>query len=226
MLGKSILGLAVEMAIFGGCLLLPAPTWQWRRAWVFLGVILVASVATLLTVFRGQPGLLDERFKPPLQKGQPLADKVVLLLFLAAFHGLLVFIPLDVFRLHLLGGPGPLGASLGLALVLAGWLVVALAFRENAFAAPVVRHQAERRHAVVDTGVYGVVRHPLYAGAMLLLAGIPLWLTSWAACLLASVPAGLLLARIAVEERFLRRELPGYEAYMARVRYRLVPYLW
>lgn len=220
---KVIIGIILNTAIFGGLLLLPAGTVAWWRAWVFLGVVFVATVATVGSLPKD---LLDERFKPPIQKGQPLADKIVLVLLIATFCGLVVFIPLDVFRLHLLGKPGTLVSSLGLVLFVTGWWIIALALRENAFAAPVVKHQKERHQRVVDTGVYGIVRHPMYAGAVLLLVGLPLWLESCAAALLASVPIGTLAVRILVEEQFLKRELKGYAAYTERVRYRLIPFLW
>jgi protein-S-isoprenylcysteine O-methyltransferase Ste14 len=126
----------------------------------------------------------------------------------------------------LLGKPGILVSSVGLVLFVAGWWMIYLALRENTFAAPVVKHQAERHQTVIDTGVYSIVRHPMYTGAVLLLVGLPLWLESYAAALLANVPIGLLAVRILVEEQFLRRELKGYDAYTERVRYRLIPLLW
>jgi protein-S-isoprenylcysteine O-methyltransferase Ste14 len=223
---KLIIGLVLNMAIFGGLLFMPAGTWEWQRAWVFLGVLFVAYVATMAIVFPGREDLLDERFKPLIQKGQPPADKIVVLLLVAMFCGLTAFIPLDVFRFHLMARPGTLISSLGLILFVAGWWIISLAFRDNAFAAPVVKHQAERHHTVIDTGVYGLVRHPMYAGSILLMIGMALWLESYAAGLLASVPIGLLILRILIEEAFLRRELKGYDAYMKKVRYRLVPFLW
>jgi protein-S-isoprenylcysteine O-methyltransferase Ste14 len=115
---------------------------------------------------------------------------------------------------------------LGLALLIVGWWVVYLTLRENAFAALVVKHQEERKQTVIDTGVYSVVRHPMYAGSALLWAGIPLWLESYPATLLTSVPIATVALRILFEERFLQRELKGYDAYMERVRYRLIPFLW
>jgi len=90
----------------------------------------------------------------------------------------------------------------------------------------VVRHQEERNQTVVDRGVYSVVRHPMYAGAVPLLIGMPLWLESYAAALLAIVPSLLLALRILIEERFLKRNLQGYVEYADRVRYRLVPFFW
>jgi protein-S-isoprenylcysteine O-methyltransferase Ste14 len=223
---KLIAGVLFNVAIFGGLLFLPASTLDWWRAWVFLGVVFVGTVASTVSLFRVNKDLLAERFKPPVQKGQPLADKIVVILLIAAFVGLIVFISLDVFRFHLLAKPGTLVSSSGLVLFVAGWWIMTLALRENAFAAPVVKHQQERQQIVIDSGVYGVVRHPMYAGGIPLLVGMPLWLESYAAAMLASVPIGTLVLRLLVEEQFLRRELAGYDAYTQRVQYRLIPFLW
>ena len=223
---KSIASIIFNVAIFAVLLFLPAATLDWWRAWLFLGVVFIGTVGALGSLSRGHEGLLKERLKPPLQKGQPLADKILVVLYLTAFSGLVIFIPLDVFRFHLMGKPGTLASSLGLALLTAGWWLAYLALRENAFATPVVKHQEERQQTVIDTGVYSIVRHPLYAGGTLLMVGAPLWLESYPAALLASVPIATVALRILFEERFLRRELKGYEAYTKKVRYRLIPFLW
>jgi protein-S-isoprenylcysteine O-methyltransferase Ste14 len=223
---RLIVAVITNLAIFGGLLFLPAGTLHWWRAWVFLGVVLVGTVSTMVLVFASSPELLDERTKPPIQKGQPLADKIVLIAFLASFFGLIVFIPLDVFRLHLMSKPPMMVSSIGLLLFVAGWWIISLSFRENAFAAPVIKHQEERGHRVIDTGIYSLVRHPIYLGAVLVLIGMPLWLESYAAALLASLPIALLAVRILIEERFLSQELKGYEAYRDRVRWRLIPLVW
>jgi len=222
---KLIFGVIYQTAIFGG-LLFWTGHWRWPRAWWFLALNLVATLVLMVTIFPSREELLNERLKPPIQKGQPLADKVVLVLIIAAFCGLVGFIPVDVFRLHLFHKPGTLVSSLGLVLFLGGWWIMSLALKENAFAAPVVRHQEERNQTVVDRGVYSVVRHPMYAGAVPLLIGMPLWLESYAAALLAIVPSLLLALRILIEERFLKRNLQGYVEYADRVRYRLVPFFW
>ena len=223
---KLIAGVFFNVAIFGILLFVPAGTLDWWRAWVFLGVVLVGAVASTVSLFRTSKELLAERFKPPMQKGQPLADKIVVLLVIAGFVGEIAFIPLDVFRFQLMPKPGIVVSSLGLALFVAGWWIMTLALPENAFASLVVKHQEERGQKVIDSGVYRVVRHPMYAGAVPLLVGLPLWLESCAAALLASVPIARLVLRIIIEERFLKRELTGYNAYTERVRYRLVPFLW
>ena len=219
-------GVLLNVAIFGGLLFVPAGTLDWWRAWVFLGVVFVGAVASTVSVFRVNKDVLAERFKPPIQKGQPLADQIVVVLLIAGFVSVLVGMPLDVFRWHLMATPGTLVSSLGLVLFVVGWWIMTLALRENAFAAPVVKYQEDRQHTVIESGVYGVVRHPMYAGAVPLLVGMPLWLESYAAALLASVPIGILVVRIVVEEQFLRRALAGYNAYTERVRYRLIPFVW
>jgi protein-S-isoprenylcysteine O-methyltransferase Ste14 len=204
-----------------------AGTWHWWRAWVLLGVVAITTVSTMFLVFLNQPGLLEERTKPIFQKGQPLSDKVIIVLLLLTFFGQIIFIPLDVFRFRLLlGKPGVVISSLGLALFILGWLMIALTFRANAFAAPVVRHQSERHHKVADTGVYAIVRHPMYSSTVVLMVGLALWLESYAGAVAALAPALVLGVRILIEESFLKRELPGYLDYTKRVRWRLVPGIW
>ena len=223
---KSIANIIFNVAIFALLLFLPAATLHWWRAWLLIGVAFMGMVGGVVSLSRDHEGALKERLKPPIQKGQPLADKIIVVLFLAAFYGLVIFIPLDVFRFHLMGKPGTLVSSLGLALAIAGGWTAYLALRENAFAALAVKHQKERQHTVIDTGVYSIVRHPFYAGDALMMVAISLWLESYPAALLASVPIATVALRILFEERFLRRELKGYDDYTQRVRYRLIPFLW
>ena len=216
----------LALIVLAGFFFLPAWTLHWWRAWVFIGVFALASIVTMGPLLAGNEELIKERLKLPIQKGQPLADKIALLLYLAAFYAQLIFIPVDVFYLHLLRKPGVAISSLGMLLFLAGWTVLTLAIRENRFAALVVRHQAERQQVVVDTGIYSVVRHPMYSAFIAVASGIALWLESYAATLFTIVPMGLLVLRAFFEEDFLKRELPGYAAYTERVRCRFIPFLW
>jgi protein-S-isoprenylcysteine O-methyltransferase Ste14 len=223
---RLVIGIAWNLLTYGALLFATAGTFDWWRAWVLLGVIVVMTVMTMMLVFRTRPDLLRERMRGMVQKGQPMVDRVIVLTFLVTYVGSIAFIAVDVFELHLLPKPGVWVSSLGMVLVLAGWLVISLVFRENAFAAPVVKHQAEREHHVVDTGVYAVVRHPMYAGIFIYNVGMALWLESYAGAIAALVPMSLLAVRIVFEERFLRERLDGYRAYTGRVRYRLVPFVW
>jgi protein-S-isoprenylcysteine O-methyltransferase Ste14 len=129
-------------------------------------------------------------------------------------------------QIRLLGETGLGIATLGLILFSGGWALIALAMRENAFAAPIVKLQGERGQVVVETGPYRIVRHPMYAGAIPLMVGMALWLGSCAGALLAAVPISIIMLRVLTEERLLRRELPGYRDYARKVRWRMVPLVW
>ena len=225
-LRKLIVGVVWNMASLAVMLFLPASTLDWWRAWVLVGVVGVCFVAMMVGVLRTRPELMKERFRSIVQKGQPFVDRVLLLAFVVSYTAILIFIPLDVFHFHLLPTPSVWVSSIGLGLYVVGWLMTVLVFKENAFAAPVVRHQDEREHKVVDTGVYRLVRHPMYMGMSLCKVGMALWLESYAAAILSLIPIVLLAARIVYEERFLRRELMGYNAYAEKVRFRLVPFVW
>jgi protein-S-isoprenylcysteine O-methyltransferase Ste14 len=222
---KMIYAVTIQAAFFGLLLFVPARTLAWPRAWMFIIGVAAATAATMLYL-RNDDDLINERLKGPLQKGQPLVDKMVLNLFLVTFCGLIVFISLDVFHLHLIGSPGTLMSLLGLALIAGGWWLIAVALHENTFATGVVKHQAERHQRVIDSGVYSKLRHPMYAGAVPFIVGTCLWLGSYAATLLAILPIAVVAVRIVIEERFLRQELDGYASYTQRTRYRLIPFLW
>jgi protein-S-isoprenylcysteine O-methyltransferase Ste14 len=225
-LARGIVSVVFNVVFYGALLFGPAGTFDWPRAWILVGVLFVATIVTVVALFPGRRALIDERFKPPIQKGQPFEDKILTVVLLASYVGDVLLVGLDRFRLHLLPPPGILVSSFGLVLFVAGWTLLVLAMRENTFAAPVVKHQKEREQRVIDTGVYAIVRHPMYAGGALFMLGLPLFLESYAATAAAAVPIGAMIARIFVEERFLARELDGYSDYTARVRSRLIPGVW
>ncbi len=208
-------------------LFVAAGTVAWQRAWVLVAVLLVVRTLSAIAVFRVNAALLSERATVLIHPHQPWIDRLILLAFMAtAFVGVPAVAALDVFHWHVLPSPPLVLASGGLVLFVLGWTIIAVALWENPFAVTVVRLQNERQHTVVATGIYSVVRHPMYAGNPLVNVGLSFWLGSYTAALFAAIPLGLLLARIGLEEGFLRRELPGYREYAARVPYRLLPGLW
>lgn len=223
---RLVVEILLRVAVYGLLLFIPAWTLHWWRAWVLLGLIFLGMIITRLWAFGEDDALLEERRKSPIQEGQPQADKVLVIAFVTVFPAYIAFIPLDVFRFHLLAKPTDVVSSLGLILFVAGCWIIALAFRENDFAAAIVKHQEERGQVVVDTGVYSVVRHPLYSGVVLLVVGFALWLQSYAAVIVSAVPIVIVILRILVEEHFLMDRLAGYDNYAKRVGYRLIPLIW
>jgi protein-S-isoprenylcysteine O-methyltransferase Ste14 len=174
---------------------------------------------------RHDPALLASRLSAPVRRDQMPWDRVFMLAAFIVFIGWMVLIALDASRFgwsHM-----PLWVqALGAVLIALGMLVVWVTFCFNTFAAPQVRVQAARAHRVVTDGPYRIVRHPMYAGSILWLLGVPLLLGSWWG--VAAVPllvAGL-APRAVGEERMLRRELAGYDEYAKRVTFRLIPGIW
>jgi len=223
---KVITGVAFNVVLYALLLFVPAGTLHWWRAWVFLAVTVAVMAAASFSILPDNSDLFSQRAKGVIQKGQPLWDRVLAILLVVSYAGQIVFISLDVFRFHLVPKPGGLVSFLGLALYVAGWWIMTLAMKVNPFAVPVVRLQEERHQRVIDTGVYAVVRHPMYTGFVPMVVGPALWLQSYVAALLAIVPITVLATRSVFEERFLKRELKGYEAYTKKVRYRLIPFVW
>ncbi len=159
----------------------------------------------------------------PVQRDQKPWDRIWLSLFVLAFCAWMAFMGWDAARTGFAAVPAWLQALGGLAIVLymlgAWWT-----FRENAFAAPVVKIQEGQQ--VIDTGPYAIVRHPMYASALLLLIGIPLLLGSWLGLAFSALFILGVGWRAVHEEDALRAELSGYEEYTTRVRYRFVPFVW
>src|SRR5579871_5087857 len=205
-------------SFLGGILLCAVPlfgaagTLLWPAGWVFLALVFGVGLAITLMLAKHDPALLEERMKPLVQKDQPLWDRVLLPAFIVLWLGWLAM-PVSLQWI---------GAA-GIALSMWIWFRV---FRENTFLAPVVKIQKEREHKVITTGPYAVVRHPMYAGAVILFLGGALLLGAWYGVLGALVLSAVLVLRTALEDRELQHGLAGYTDYAARVRYKLVPHVW
>jgi protein-S-isoprenylcysteine O-methyltransferase Ste14 len=199
---------------------------HWTESWIFGGWFLSVCATTIVWLYRKDPALLAERYRKPGSGGQSGRDKMTVYLLVLGFIGWIVLMPLDA-RRFCWTPRVPLAVELvgGICLI-ASWLFLFRSFTDNTFLSPLVRIQTEREHRVVSTGVYGVVRHPMYLGAILMFVGAPL-LVGAATALGLGVGIGLLVAlRIVDEEKLLMVDLPGYSEYRERVRYRLVPLLW
>ncbi len=159
-----------------------------------------------------------------MQPDQPAADKAFVPVFGCAALIWFLAIGLDI-REHGIRVPWGLQA-LGLAMLLFSSGFILWVMRENSFAAPVIKLQPERGHRVISTGLYALVRHPMYSGTALFFVGVPLLLGSWWGVAMSPLLALLFAFRIVIEERALTAGLPGYAVYSAQVPYRLVPGLW
>ena len=212
--------------LFAILLFAPAHTLHWWRAWILIAVLVIVRIISAISVLRVNKTILGERAKIPIQSGQPFIDKILITLFMGSYAALVAFCSFDVFHSRLFAAPGLYISSLGLVLFILGWSIITIVLRTNRFALAVIRHQEESGHSVVNRGIYGIIRHPMYAGLCPLIVGMCLWLESYAGALLAMIPIGILIIRIDVEEKFLKKELKGYENYTAQVRYRLIPGIW
>ena len=212
------------LALFAFLLFVPGHGLHSSRAWILLAVVAAFRVGGAIIVGRTNPELLRERRKL-VHPGQPLADRLLLTIWMAGYALVIALASSDGSGARRWGAP-PLWLSItGLVLVTAGSLLVMHVLIVNAYAVTVVRAQADRGQEIVDRGAYGIVRHPMYAGGVLLVVGTCLWLESWFAAAVSIIPIAALLGRIAIEEPVLRANLE-YQRYATRVRYRLVPGLW
>ena len=219
------LQLAALPVVFLGLVLWLSGDWRWVEGWIF-GVWWVSFFAALLLWLRSRdPALWAERFRMPGSGGESRSDLAIFIGIKVVGLALIVVPPLDVRfgwtpRLPLWSEVG------GGILLLGGTFPFFRAFTDNTFASPLVRIQTERGQHVIDTGVYGFVRHPMYFGAILVFIGGALLLGSISGLLVALAMIGLLVVRIIGEEKLLVRDLQGYKEYLQKVRYRLVPHVW
>ena len=211
------------LAVFMGALLFGvAGTLRYWQAWVYLFLFFALSAAVTQDLLNRDPALLERRLKGgPTAEKRP-AQRVVMVGASLAFLGLLVVPALD--RRYGWSSVPLVGVVLGDVLFAIGFVFVGRVYRENTFTSATIEIHAGQR--VIDTGPYAVVRHPMYAGAMLYIFGTPLALGSYWAFLGVALMLLVVVWRLLDEERLLGRELPGYAEYLERVRYRLIPGVW
>jgi protein-S-isoprenylcysteine O-methyltransferase Ste14 len=220
--GKSALSAILGLAAFGLMLFLPAGTFDYWQAWVFLAVFALATWIPSVYLMRTNPAALERRMRAgPLAETRTLQRIVIAVVFIC-FPATFVVSALD----HRFGwSPVPAAASLvGDVLVAIGLGVAMVVVIQNGYAAANVTVEAGQ--TLVATGLYGIVRHPMYTGNIILMVGIPLALGScWG--LVFVIPGLVVLAlRIRDEEELLTQKLSGYREYAQQVHYRLVPYVW
>ncbi len=222
---KALLVMVADFLVIIGLLFIPAGTVGWVAGWIYIALLCGVTLLVVPMLVRNDPELLKERMSSPIQRNQPLWDKVFLPVFLLLFVAWLILMPLDAVRFGWSDVPvwlQVLGA-LGIVLSFYGWY---LTYRENAYLYPVVKIQEERGQRVVMTGPYRYVRHPMYACSLLFFPATALLLGSWLGLLFSLVLIAMIILRTALEDRFLRSGLAGYARYAETVKYRLIPRVW
>ena len=219
LLFRAIAKFAAGLLLVAALLFLPAGTLAYPGGWRFIGLLFVPMLILGAVLFVKSPTLLEKRLNAKEKEG---AQKGVLalsaLLFIAGF----VVAGLD----HRFGWSSvpPWAIILASAVLLISYALYAEVMRENAYLSRTVEVQEGQQ--VVDTGLYGIVRHPMYAVTLWLFLSIPVVLGSWWSLLYFAPYAAVIILRIHNEEKVLTRSLPGYAEYKTRVKYRLIPFVW
>jgi protein-S-isoprenylcysteine O-methyltransferase Ste14 len=197
---------------------IPAGTLNYWQAWLMLAVYAVSAVVMVVYLRATNPAALERRERSPLEEQSPSQQRIVLAAIVCYF-AVYVVAGLD----HRFGWSSvtPTVLFVGNALIVASFIVFALVLRTNTFAATNIA--VESGQQVATTGPYAIVRHPMYCGVILLVAGIALALGSYWAVLLVLPTAAFFTFRLLDEERFLDKNLPGYAGYREQTRWRLIP---
>lgn len=216
---QAIVKVTLGMALLGALLFLPAGTVHYPQAWQLLVILFVPMVIAGVVMMMRAPDLLRRRLN--MRESEPEQKRVIALsalMFVAGF----ALAGVD-FRMGLLMLPRWVSMAASVVF-LAGYLLFAAVLRQNAYLSRTIEVQAGQK--LVDTGLYGLVRHPMYTASVLLFLSMPLVLGSGLAFVVFLAYPALIVRRMDNEEAVLARDLDGYAAYMKRVRYRLIPYIY
>ncbi|MEB3050911.1 isoprenylcysteine carboxylmethyltransferase family protein [Mycolicibacter sp. MYC123] len=221
-IGKGLLSATVGLIAFGLLLFVPAGTLHYWQAWVFLAAFAVSTWIPSMYLIRTNPAALERRMRVgPAAETRP-AQRIIIAVIFVCFPAMFALSALD----HRLGWstvPTPV-CLLGDALVAAGLLLAMAVVIQNGYAAANVTVEADQ--TLVSTGLYGVVRHPMYTGNVIMMIGVPLALGSYWGLVFLAPGLIVLVLRIRDEEELLNQELAGYRDYTQQIRYRLVPGIW
>ena len=222
LLSQAFGGLLFLLLVMAAALFLPTWSIAYWQAWLFLAVFALCVIAITLYLVRHDPQLLARRVQAGPAAEQERTQQVIQSVAAISFLAILIVPSLD-HRFNWSNVPRGFVAA-GDILVVAGLWIVFRVFRENSFTSATIEVDAEQK--VISSGPYAIVRHPMYAGAFLMLAGMPLALASWWGILAVAPLVLVIVWRIFDEERFLVERLSGYAGYLASVRYRLLPGIW
>jgi protein-S-isoprenylcysteine O-methyltransferase Ste14 len=210
--------------LIGLALLLFLPAWTPRywQAWIFLSVFSSSVLAITVYLMENDPKLLRRRMnagpRAEKEKSQRIIQGAASVAFIAMFVSSAIDRRFDWSTVPLYA------TAAGDVLVALGLLIIFFVFRENTFTSGIIEIDTDQK--VISTGLYALVRHPMYTGALVMLFGVPPALGSWWGLCAVVVIAVAIGWRLVAEENFLVRKLPGYSEYRNKVKYRLIPFIW
>jgi protein-S-isoprenylcysteine O-methyltransferase Ste14 len=222
LISQTLSTFVIGAVALGLLLFLPAGTFNYWQAWLLIVVFMTSVTMIGLYLSLKDPALLERRKKFGPTKEQSTTQKIAISIGVLTLLGVFVFSALGH---RFAWSPVPAYGSLaGDALVALGFFINLLVFKENSYGGASIETVAGQK--VISTGPYALVRHPMYAGVLIMISGIPIALDAWWGLAIVAASAPGLIWRILNEEKFLKKNLPGYVDYAQTVRYRLVLYLW
>lgn len=216
---QAITKFLLGVVLVGVLLFLPAGTLAFFNGWLFMSILFIPMFLAGIVMMFKNPSLLKSRLDAKeKQQDQSLVVKLSGLMFLAGF----IVAGLGVrFNWYTLPTPVVIGATV---VFLAAYILYAEVLRENTYLSRTIEVQENQK--VIDTGLYGIVRHPMYSATLLLFISMPLVLGSVYSFLIFLMYPFIIAKRIKGEEEFLEKELCGYREYKQKVKYRLIPFIW
>ena len=206
----------------GALIFIPAWTLNYWQAWTFLAVFGASSLVVTLYLVKNDPKLLERRTQGGPISEKKTSQKIIQTITAIGFVAILLVSALDH---RFVWSPIPLYIPVaGEALIVFGMLIIFFVFKQNSFASSTIEIASDQK--VISTGLYSLVRHPMYMGAFFYLVGIPLSLGSLWGLLVIALMMPALIWRLFDEEEFLAKNLPGYVEYQNKLRYRLIPFIW
>lgn len=216
---EAIIKFISGVVLVGLLLFLPAGTFSFANGWIFMGVLFIPIFIAGIVMMLKNPDLLKKRLDTKeKEKDQSIVVKLSGLMFLAGFIVAGLGFRFNWYTL-------PLGISIGGAIVfILAYILYAEVLRENTYLSRTI--EVQENQTVIDTGLYGIVRHPMYSATLLLFLSIPLILGSIFSFIIFLVYPFIIAKRIKGEEDLLEKELDGYKEYKKKVKYRLIPFIW
>ena len=216
---EAIIKFLLGIILVGLLIFLPAGTLKYLNGWIFMGILFIPMFLAGIIMMIKNPSLLKSRLdSKEKEKTQSIVIKLSGLMFIVGF----ILAGLD-FRFKWFTLP-PLVSYIASGTLLLGYIMWGVVLKQNTYVSRTIK--VEENQKVVDTGLYGVVRHPMYTASIILFLSIPLVLGSLIALGVFIFYPILIIARILNEEKVLENELQGYKEYKKKVKYRLIPFIW